>query len=156
MPLLLVCTLSVAALGVQLASGPSDDGGSDASGGSMARPPRPPSSALALDYPQILRAPIFSPDRTDAGGGPGADPGQSGAAPRILGVARGPRYASVILASGQARAVLRPGQSAYGWRLVAVDSGGATLERDGRRRRIAVSAPGDEAEPAAETGDADQ
>lgn len=113
------------------------------------RRPRTPLAAMVPDYPAILRAPIFAPDRA-----PGEAPvlaagpaGVSASAPiQLLGVAASGRAASAIVrgADGTTR-VLAPGESAQGWRLISVEPNAATFL--GPAGRVHVPVGGSSAPP---------
>ena len=98
--------------------------------------------APVAEYPAILQAPIFSPDRKpgqDLGAAPGAGALDSYAA---LGVATGRTFASALVKGpgGPAR-TLRRGDTLEGWKLVAMNRDKLTFERGDARHILTVGAP---------------
>jgi hypothetical protein len=135
------CVALVAALGLQLVL--------------PYRVPAPEANSLAVrrakpfvipllpEFPAILRAPIFAPDRR-----PGlADQGASAAAGSLgtyaaLGAASGHGVgAAVVSGPGGAVKTLRLGDEIEGWRLVAVTATKLTFERKGARHELLIGAP---------------
>jgi hypothetical protein len=97
---------------------------------------RSPAATLVPDYPALLRAPLFSPDRHSLGVGVG---GEGAAAtdsqrPILIGVASDRRAGSaVVKGSDGAVHVIRLGEAWRGWRLVAVGAKGAAFDGPGGR-----------------------
>ena len=94
------------------------------------------------EFPAILRAPIFAPDRH-----PGlADQGSIAAAGSLgtyaaLGAASGHGVGAAVLSGpGGAVKTLRLGDEIEGWRLVAVNATKLTFERKGARHELVVGA----------------
>jgi hypothetical protein len=106
---------------------------------------RMPLAIPAPDYPRILSAPIFAPDRR-----PGA-PSAVSQGLRLIGVASFGRQAQAAVLRGLdgATRVLRPGESLQGWRLVSVSADHATFDGPGGTLRLEVEEAG--SAPAAET-----
>lgn len=111
---------------------------------------RSPAAVPVPDYPALLVAPLFSPDRRslglDLGGGDAAatDSGR----PILIGVASDRRAGSaVIKGSDGAVHVVRLGEAWRGWRLVAVGAKGAAFDGPGGRftALIGDTAPSDPA-----------
>lgn len=100
-----------------------------------AREPLPPA---ALDYPEILRDPIFAPDRkADASLEPPAG-GMGDYA--VLGIATagaGTATALVRMPDGTITR-LQPGADLGGWKLVQVDLNALTFEKNGERHILAI------------------
>ena len=126
-------------------------------GGLAARRPRPVVIPPLPEYPAILRAPIFAPDRKP---GPAAATGPAASSLggyAVLGAVVGRSLASVVISGpGVAPKTLRRGDMLDGWRLVAVDTTKATFERSGLRHELIIGAPaegvaGAEGAPAAAT-----
>jgi hypothetical protein len=122
------------------------------SAGLAARRTRPVVAPVAPDYPDILAAPIFAPDRR-----PGPTSQSIGSGPlagyAAVGAAVGRDLASAVVAapSGQVR-VLHRGDEVNGWRLTAIDRARLVFERQGAIQTLAVGAPAE----AASTSGADQ
>ena len=123
----------------------------------LIEPPRPP------EFRAILLAPIFSPDRKpgpDADAAPGASllDGYS-----ALGVAIGRGFATAVVKGpdGASRA-LRLGADLEGWRLVGLDRGKLTFQKNDARHVLMVGAPASQAGSAgdkagsAQTGNNDE
>ena len=106
------------------------------------RRPRPVVVPPVAEYPAILQAPIFSPDRKpgeDLGAGPGASALDSYAA---LGVAMGHAFASALVKGpGGPAKTLKRGDTLEGWRLVGLDKEKLTFERGPARHVLTVGAP---------------
>ncbi len=121
----------------------------------LVAPPRP------FEDRRILEAPIFSPDRKpgpDADAAPGASLLDGYAA---LGVAIGRGFATAVVKGpdGVAKA-LKLGADLEGWRLVGLDRGKLTFQKNDARHVLAVGAAslqggGDKA-GAAQTGNNDE
>lgn len=130
--------LAVTQLVLPLGSTPPD------AGGLAARRPRPVQAPQLPATPDILRAPIFAPDRSPVQADTGAK-GSNGSldAYSVLGAAVGRTSASVVLfgPGDPGPVVLKRGELVKGWRLMAVDGAKATFERDGVKRSLAVGAP---------------
>jgi hypothetical protein len=103
-------------------------------------------------YSQILRAPIFSPDRAGGGGGmPGAPAGIETYA--LVGVASGPGFATGFIKGSDGRTIaVRPGQSVAGWRLAGVNRAQLTFVREGELRTLTIGAAPAASAPPAPTG----
>jgi hypothetical protein len=121
-------------------------GGPPSAAGSLAaRRPKLVNVPPVAEYPAILTAPVFAPDRKpgDAriaaagGGGGGALDGYAalGAATSAGGAA------AVVSGPGGAVKTLRRGETVEGWRLVALDASKLTFERNGQRRVLPIGAP---------------
>ena len=100
---------------------------------------RPPQVAAIPDYPAILQAPLFAPDRTpraDSGAATGGDGDFS-----LMGVAAGRRFAVALVKGpdGKVHSV-SPGGEVMGWRLAGLDRAGATLVRGSERMVLALGA----------------
>jgi hypothetical protein len=122
-----------------------------ADGGLAPRHLRMPIAVPAPDYPGILRAPIFAPDRR-----PGAPVAVSQGL-HLIGVASSGRQSQTAIVKGLdgAAHLLRLGESLQGWRLVSVSGDRATFEGPGGTMRLDVEDPeataaGGEAEPETE------
>ncbi len=106
------------------------------------RRPRPVVVPPVAEYPVILQAPIFSPDRKpgeDLGAGPGASALDSYAA---LGVGMGRGFATALVKGpGGPAATLRRGDTLEGWRLVGLEKDKLTFERGPARHVLTVGAP---------------
>ncbi|MGI8841973.1 MAG: hypothetical protein ACR2F8_14510 [Caulobacteraceae bacterium] len=106
------------------------------------RRPRPVTVPPVAEYPVILQAPIFSPDRKpgeDLGAAPGASTLDSYAA---LGVAMGRGFASALVKGpGAPTRTLRRGDTLEGWRLAGLDKEKLTFERGTARHVLTVGAP---------------
>lgn len=102
---------------------------------------RAPAPALIPQYPAVLHAPIFAPDRapgeTSGSGGPGV-----AAQIQVLGVAAGGRVASAVVRDpAGASHVLTPGQSLQGWRLISVTQRGAVFAGPAGRVAVPIAPP---------------
>lgn len=99
----------------------------------LVAPPRPP------DYRAILEAPIFSPDRKpgpDADAAPGASLLDDYAA---LGVAIGRGFATAVVKGPDgASKTLRLGGDLEGWRLIGLDRGKLTFQKNDARHVLVV------------------
>ncbi|MDR3509129.1 MAG: hypothetical protein P4L64_14645 [Caulobacteraceae bacterium] len=146
-PLLLAIVLLIAAIaqfalpgGVQLPE----------ASGLAPRRVRMPAAVMIPDYPGILRAPIFAPDRA-----PGEASATGGSTldahgPSLLGVAASGRSASAIVrGSDGATHVLRPGEALLGWRLISVEANAAVFATPGGRVRVQLGAPAPPPSPVA-------
>jgi hypothetical protein len=111
-------------------------------GGLAPRHLRMPLAVPAPEYPGILRAPIFAPDRR-----PGA-PAAVSQGMHLIGVASNGRQAQAAIVRGLDGAphLLRPGDSLQGWRLISVSGERATFNGPGGTMRLDVEDP--EAAPA--------
>lgn len=119
------------------------------------RRPRPVSAPVIPDYPAILQAPVFAPDRQ-----PGSDQDAASAGGPLggfvaIGVAIGPKFAAALLKGpdGFIRTLHR-GDRVQDWRLVAIESSQITFARDTARHVIAVGAPAASAAPTTATATA--
>lgn len=123
-------------------------------GGLAARRPRPVMIPPLPEYPAILRAPIFAPDRKP---GPAAATGPAGSSLggyAALGAVVGRAVASVVISGpGISPKTLRRGDMLDGWRLVAINPTKATFERNGLRHDLVIGAPAEGASPAATDAD---
>ncbi|MBV9994444.1 MAG: hypothetical protein JO127_04445 [Caulobacteraceae bacterium] len=101
-----------------------------------------PISLPALpDYPAVLAAPLFAPDRQPGGSGDQAagEGGMGGYA--ALGVATGGSAATaVVSAPGGKIVTLRPGDSVDDWKLVSVSPTRLAFERKGVRQDLVIGA----------------
>jgi hypothetical protein len=122
-----------------------------------ARRPRPVLIPPLPEYPAILRAPLFAPDRRP--GEPVAAAGTAGGGAlegyAALGVVVGRGLAAAMISGPNvaARAVRR-GEIVDGWRLTAISTEAVTFEHAGARRTLIVGAPA--LAPAAGAPDAPQ
>jgi hypothetical protein len=125
-------------------------------GGLAPRRPRPVVAPTVPIYPDILRVPIFTPDRrpgdNDAGGSAATSALDGYAA---LGAVVGGSVATAVLsAPGGAARSLKPGDVLEGWRLILVERTKVTFDRDGVRHSLTVGAPAESVSRAA-SGEAD-
>lgn len=99
----------------------------------MAQRLRSPAATPVPDYPALLAAPLFSPDRRSLAGGGGAA-ATDDQRPILLGVAldRGAGSAVIKGADGGAH-VVRLGETWRGWRLVSVGVASAAFDGPGGR-----------------------
>lgn len=111
-----------------------------------------PSAVLTTDYPSIVAAPIFAPDRKP-------DPNDVSAPNAaqemvLLGVANeGSKFVALIKgADGSVQRVVQGG-TIDGWRLSAATSSQVMLERNGEQRTMPLT-PGQARKPAAASADA--
>jgi hypothetical protein len=108
----------------------------------LARRPRPLVAPAIPDYPAILKAPIFSPDRKpgeDEDAVPGSGPLNGFA---VVGVATGRNFAMALVKGpdGSVRTLHR-GDTIQDWRLVGIESSQLTFARDTARHVMLVGAP---------------
>jgi hypothetical protein len=102
----------------------------------LARPPTPPA------WPDLLKAPVFAPDRRPGdpqlsqGEGLGGLEGYE-----LLGVAASPHASTAVLGGPEGSKILRPGDILAGWRLAAIGRNRAEFERHGVRRNLVVGVP---------------
>ena len=90
---------------------------------------RPVKATPIPEYPAILSAPIFAPDRA-----PAAAEGAGASALSLAGLGLGKGFGvAIVRAEGGAPQSVRLGESVDGWRLTAVDPKHAIFERDGRK-----------------------
>jgi hypothetical protein len=90
---------------------------------------RPVKATPVPEYPAILSAPIFAPDRA-----PAATEGAGPEALTLAGLAVGKGVGvAIVRAQGAAPQSVRLGESVMGWRLTGVDPKHAAFERDGRK-----------------------
>jgi hypothetical protein len=95
---------------------------------------RSPAAVPAPDYPALLRAPLFSPDRRSLGADPHGGATTDSQRPVLIGVAADRRAGSaVVKGSDGALHVVRLGETWRGWRLVAVGAKGAAFDGPGGR-----------------------
>jgi hypothetical protein len=109
-----------------------------------ARRPRPVTIPAAPDYPAILRAPLFAPDRHPGDALPASAAGDGGTLDGFaaLGVVAGGAAASAVISGpGVTAQTIRRGEVVNGWRLAGVTPTGAIFERGGVRRGLIVGAP---------------
>lgn len=112
-----------------------------------------PAIAAAADYPLVTQRPLFAPDRKpDPRDMVGAAPAQD---LTLIGVALAPGKTVVLLkdSSGTVQR-LATGGSFEGWSLVSADNERATLERNGQRRVLELTAGTPQAQAAASDTDA--
>lgn len=105
-----------------------------------------PVAAEIPDYPDVLHAPIFAPDRA---AGEAALGGAEGVAQtlQLVGLAvSGRSVDAVVHTPDGATQVLEPGQALQGWRLVAAASGHAVFV--GPAGRVVLTVGGAEPTPA--------
>ncbi|HEY2178328.1 MAG TPA: hypothetical protein VGH15_07075 [Caulobacteraceae bacterium] len=120
-----------------------------------ARRPRPLVVPPLPEYAAILAKPIFAPDRKPGAGDLSATSGGELAGYAALGAAVGHGVAAAVVSgpSGSIRTV-HAGDVVEGWRVVAVESGKLTFDRNGVRHTLVVGAPAEAitkaATPAAE------
>jgi hypothetical protein len=116
------------------------------------RRPRPVTIPAPGQYPVILGAPIFSPDRKpgeDTGSAPGANALDAYTA---LGVATGRGLATALIKGpGAGPQLIRLGQELEGWKLVGLDRQKLTFERNGARHVLAIGAAATPANGAAQS-----
>lgn len=121
------------------------------------RPPPPVAVPPPGQYPVILAAPIFSPDRKpgeDTGSAPGANALDAYTA---LGVATGRGLATALVKGpGAGPQVIRPGQELEGWKLVGLDRNKLTFERNGARHVLTIGAAASPAGAATTQSDSDE
>jgi hypothetical protein len=109
-----------------------------------ARRPRPVVIPPLPEYPAILRAPIFAPDRRP---GDPVTPGASGAGDTLdgyaaLGAVVGRSVATAVISGpGVGARTVKRGEVVNGWRLAGVGANALTFERGGVRRVLVVGAP---------------
>lgn len=126
-------------------------------GGLAMRRPRLVATPEVPEYPAILRAPVFAPDRRPGESGP--RPAGSAAATAdegglsayaALGAASGRGAATAIVAgpNGVAKTV-KLGEILQGWRLVGVSPTAVVFARNGARRVLMVGAPAEAGPPQA-------
>jgi hypothetical protein len=100
---------------------------------------RPIAAPAVPDYPAILQAPVFSPDRkpsNDEDAAPGAGPLGGFTA---LGVAMGHGFATAVMKGPDGVvSTLHVGDSVNGWRLVGVETTKLTFQRDTIRHELPV------------------
>jgi hypothetical protein len=116
----------------------------------LARRPRPVVAPVIPDYPAILKAPIFSPDRKpgeDEDAVPGSGPLNGFA---VVGVATGRNFATALVKGpdGSVRTLHR-GDTIQDWRLVSIERAQLTFGRDTARHVMLVGAPAGSSAPAA-------
>ncbi|WP_165190164.1 hypothetical protein [Caulobacter soli] len=106
------------------------------------RVPRGLAAAPVPDYPAVLGAPLFSPDRRSlAAGGEHGTATPDDARPTLLGVVSDRRSGSaVIKGSDGAAQVVRLGETWRGWRLVGVGAGSAAFNGPGGRFTALIGA----------------
>lgn len=108
-------------------------------------PPRPrsPAAVPVPDYPALLAAPLFSPDRRSLGGSGG---GVGGVAtgdqrPILIGVASDRRSGTAVIRGGDGAAhVVRLGETWRGWRLVGIGVASAAFDGPGGRFTARIGA----------------
>ncbi len=112
-------------------------------GAPMTRPPRSPAAVAVPDYPAVLGAPLFSPDRRSlAAAVEGGETAADGQRPELIGVASDRRTGSaVIKGSDGAAHVVRLGETWRGWRLVGVGARSAAFDGPGGRFTALIGAP---------------
>ena len=119
----------------------------------LARRPRPVVAPVLPDYPAILRAPIFSPDRK-----PGEDEDAvAGSGPlngfAVVGVATGRNFATALVKGpdGSVRTLHR-GDTVQDWHVVSIEPSQLTFARGAARHVIPVGAPAAAAATANDNG----
>ena len=138
---MLACAALVTALGLQFAA-PAFAPDAPAVVGLAARKPRGVTAPLAVDHPDILRRPLFAPDRQPAAeGAAGAPAGSSLDDYAAVGAVTGRSIAVAVLAApGVPSKSVRLGEEVGGWRLVSVQRGKVSFERDGAVRTLVIGA----------------
>jgi hypothetical protein len=109
-----------------------------------ARRPRPVTIPPLPEYPAILRAPLFAPDRRPGDAAPSGAAGSGGSLDgyAVLGVVTGGGAADAVISGpGVTAQTVKRGEVVNGWRLAAVGATAAIFERGGVRRTLAVGAP---------------
>lgn len=110
--------------------------------GLATRHPRLVSAPSMTEYPDILRAPIFAPDRRPGETeGPGAASLGVLGAYAVLGAASGPGFVNAVINGPAGAKVVRKGETVEGWTVVAVDKDKVTFERKGVRHSLAIGVP---------------
>lgn len=118
-----------------------------------AREPSPPAVPV---YPEVLKDPIFAPDRkADAS----IEPPAGGMGDySVLGIATAGNGLATALVRSPDGAItrMRPGDDMNGWKLIAVELNALTFEKNGERHILAIEkkpvpAPGPHAPPDAST-----
>jgi hypothetical protein len=105
------------------------------------RPPRLITLRTVPEYPAILSAPIFAPDRKPGDPASAGSAGGDLAGYNAVGSVVGNGTASVVLSGpGGTVATLRPGDSVAGWRLLSVTRDTVVFERNGAQRTLSVGA----------------
>jgi hypothetical protein len=120
-----------------------------------ARRPRPVAAPPLPEYPAILRAPLFAPDRHPGEAAPATASGQGASLDGFtaLGVVvGGAANAAVISGPSVGAQTVKRGEMVNGWRLIQVSPTAAMFERGGVRQTLVVGAP---AAAAASSGDPD-
>jgi hypothetical protein len=143
----------VLALGLQVAMGLGGDVGP--TDGLAARRPHLVSAPVVADFPAILHAPLFTPDRrpsdADAVSARTSGPLDKYA---VLGVTVGGALSSTLVAAAGAPPVtVKTGELLEGWRLEQVARAKVVFEHDGVRQTLLVGAPSASATRAAEQAD---
>jgi len=103
-----------------------------------ARRVREPMVAVAMEYPAILKSPIFAPDRAPDPREIAIAGGMAGYAVLGTAVAGDTATAIVRTPSGTVERV-RPGEDLDGWKLISVTQRELTLERNNEHRILTVT-----------------
>ncbi len=137
----LLCVALLGGLAVQVALPATTEFPAGAS--PMTRPPRSPAAVAVPDYPAVLGAPLFSPDRRSlAATVEGGETAPDGQRPELIGVASDRRTGSAVVKGADGAAhVVRLGETWRGWRLVGVGARSAAFDGPGGRFTALIGAP---------------
>lgn len=103
---------------------------------------RPLNPAMIPDYPAVLRAPVFAPDRAP-GEAPSASSTAAATGPQVLGVAAlGGAGRAIVRGLDGASHVLAPGETLDGWKLVGLSASGAAFVGPTGSIRVPIAAAG--------------
>jgi hypothetical protein len=130
----LVCAVLALSAVLQLAMPPH----TALSSGSLLAPRKAPPvrKIVAPNYPDILAAPLFAPDRQPSDG---SDAAAFSGGMSVLGVVVGRGFASAIISGPNGIARVRPGGRIGAWTVVAISPARVVIDRLGERRALAVA-----------------